>query len=72
MYRYEMKKSILLYTLQPYKDDDAENLAEWIGEKAVAGEEDEGGVGGGGGTTSEFDKFLAERAAANETARKSD
>jgi len=43
------------------KDDDAENLAEWIGEKNIESE---------GNTTQEFDQFLAERAAANEKARK--
>jgi len=50
----------MLPSLVKIKDDEAENLAEWIGEKEE------------GGTTSEFDRFLAERAAANEAARKSD
>ena len=43
------------------KDDDAHNLAEWIGEKNIDTD---------GATTQEFDQFLAERAAANETPRK--
>ena len=43
------------------KDEDAQNLAEWIGEKNLQTE---------GSTTQEFDQFLAERAAANETQRK--
>ena len=37
------------------KDDDAENLAEWIGEKNIESE---------GNTTQEFDQLLAERAPA--------
>ena len=39
------------------KDDDAENLAEWLGEKMIESEDN---------ITQEFDQFLAERAAANE------
>lgn len=38
------------------------NVADWIGDKDVVE----------GGTTSEFDRFLAERAAAPEPGRKSD
>ena len=43
------------------KDDDAHNLAEWIGEKNIDTD---------GATTQEFDQFLAERAAATDTPRK--
>ena len=39
------------------KDDDAENLAEWLGEKMIESEDN---------ITQEFDQFLAERAEANE------
>ena len=38
------------------KDDDAENLADWLGEKMIESEDN---------TTQEFDKFLSERAAFN-------
>jgi len=48
-------------SLANFQDDDAENLAEWIGKKNIESE---------GNTTQEFDQFLAERAAANEKARK--
>jgi len=48
-------------SLANFQDDDAQNLAEWIGEKNLQTE---------GSTTQEFDQFLAERAAANETQRK--
>jgi len=48
-------------SLANFQDDDAQNLAEWIGEKNVDTD---------GNTTHEFDQFLAERAAANESARK--
>lgn len=41
------------------------NVADWIGDKDVV-------EGLEGGTTSEFDRFLAERAAAPEPSRKSD
>jgi len=40
-----------------FPDEDAENLAEWIGDKNIATE---------GATSSEFDQFLAERAAAGD------
>ena len=43
------------------KDEDAENLAEWIGDKNIETE---------GATSSEFDQFLAERAAAGDTPRR--
>jgi len=46
-------------TLVRIKDEDADNLAEWIGDQ----KQDEG-------TTAEFDKFLEERASANDTPRK--
>lgn len=45
-------------TLGLHKDDDAAHIAEWIGDK----EDKEEGI-----TSSEFDKFLAERAAAGDT-----
>jgi len=48
-------------SLANFQDDDAHNLAEWIGEKNIDSE---------GATTQEFDQFLAERAAANDTPRK--
>jgi len=48
-------------SLANFQDDDAHNLAEWIGEKNIDTD---------GATTQEFDQFLAERAAANETPRK--
>ena len=44
------------------KDEDIANVADWIGDRE----------GVEGGTTTEFDRFLAERAAAPEPARKSD
>jgi len=44
-----------------FPDEDAENLAEWIGDKNIETE---------GATSSEFDQFLAERAAAGDTPRK--
>jgi len=47
--------------LANFQDDDAHNLAEWIGEKNIDTD---------GATTQEFDQFLAERAAANDTPRK--
>ena len=40
-----------------FPDEDAENLAEWIGAKNIPSE---------GATSSEFDQFLAERAAAGD------
>ena len=43
------------------QDDDAANLADWIGEKNIDTD---------GATTQEFDQFLAERAAAGDTPRK--
>jgi len=48
-------------SLANFQDDDAHNLAEWIGEKNIDTD---------GATTQEFDQFLAERAAANDTPRK--
>ena len=51
----------MINTNYALKDDDAQNLAEWIGEKNIDTD---------GSTTQEFDQFLAERAAANESARK--
>merc|ERR1711934_624994 len=47
-------------SLANFKDDDAANLANWIGEENVEKPE----------TTQEFDQFLAERAAAGETPKK--
>jgi len=47
-------------SLANFKDDDAANLANWIGEENVEKPE----------TTQEFDQFLAERAAAGETSKK--
>ena len=44
-----------------FQDEDAKNLAEWIGDKNIDTE---------GATSSEFDQFLAERAAANDTPRR--
>jgi len=44
-----------------FPDEDAENLAEWIGDKNIETE---------GATSSEFDQFLAERAAAGDTPRR--
>jgi len=46
--------SKMLQSLSKIKDEDLDNIADWIGEKKE------------GGTTSEFDRFLAERASANE------
>jgi len=48
-------------SLANFQDDDAHNLAEWIGEKNIDTD---------GATTQEFDQFLAERAAATDTPRK--
>ena len=45
------------------QDEDAANLAEWIGDKNVETE-------GPGATSSEFDQFLAERAAAGDVPRR--
>ena len=45
------------------QDEDADNLAEWIGAKNVDTD---------GATSSEFDQFLAERAAAGDTPRRQD
>ena len=44
-----------------FQDEDAKNLAEWIGDKNIDTE---------GATSSEFDQFLAERAAAGDTPRR--
>lgn len=44
-----------------FPDEDAENLAEWIGDKNIETK---------GATSSEFDQFLAERAAAGDTPRR--
>lgn len=41
-----------------FPDEDADNLAEWIGDKNIPSE---------GATSSEFDQFLAERAAAGDS-----
>lgn len=46
-----------------FPDEDADNLAEWIGAKNVDTD---------GATSSEFDQFLAERAAAGDTPRRQD
>lgn len=46
-----------------FPDEDAANLAEWIGDKNVETE-------GPGATSSEFDQFLAERAAAGDVPRR--
>jgi len=46
-----------------FPDEDAQNLAEWIGDKNVESD-------GPGATSSEFDQFLAERAAAGDTPRR--
>ena len=46
-----------------HQDEDADNLAEWIGAKNVDTD---------GATSSEFDQFLAERAAAGDTPRRQD
>ena len=50
-----------VFTLNVTQDDDAANLADWIGEKNIDTD---------GATTQEFDQFLAERAAAGDTPRK--
>merc|ERR1712002_966901 len=47
-------------SLASFKEDDAANLADWIGEENVDKPD----------TSQEFDQFLAERAAAGETPRK--
>ncbi|XP_023324407.1 TOM1-like protein 2 [Eurytemora carolleeae] len=57
--------SLPLPSLVKIKDEDMANVADWIGDKDVV-------EGLEGGTTSEFDRFLAERAAAPEPSRKSD
>jgi len=46
-----------------FPDEDAQNLAEWIGDKNIEAD-------GPGATSSEFDQFLAERAAAGDTPRR--
>jgi len=46
-----------------FPDEDAQNLAEWIGNENIETE-------GAGATSSEFDQFLAERAAAGDTPRR--
>eukprot|EP00092_Neocalanus_flemingeri_P037212 GFUD01040517.1.p1 GENE.GFUD01040517.1~~GFUD01040517.1.p1 ORF type:complete len:190 (-),score=57.72 GFUD01040517.1:260-829(-) len=48
-------------SLANFQDDDAANLADWIGDKNIDTD---------GATTQEFDQFLAERAAAGDTPRK--
>jgi len=47
-------------SLGQFKDDDADKLADWIGEENMEKAE----------TTQEFDQFLAERAAAGETPKR--
>jgi len=49
-------------SLTAFHDEDAEKLAEWIGPGVAEGEP--------GATSSEFDQFLAERAAAGDTPRR--
>jgi len=50
-------------SMDHFPDEDAQNLAEWIGDKNIESD-------GPGATSSEFDQFLAERAAAGDTPRR--
>merc|ERR1712080_93574 len=52
--------SSLAPSIATFKDDDAANLADWIGVENLEKPD----------TTQEFDQFLAERAAAGETPKK--
>ena len=49
-------------SMAAFPDEDAEQLAQWIGPGAAEAEP--------GATSSEFDQFLAERAAAGDTPRR--
>jgi len=51
-------------SMAAFPDEDAANLAEWIGTRPGPGDPETGA------TTSEFDQFLAERAAAGDTPRR--